>query len=752
MRIVSIGGGPAGLYFGILMKQVDPSHEVVVYERNRAGDTFGFGVVFSDATLDKLEAADPPTYARITESFAHWDDIDIHYQGQVITSTGHGFSGLSRKTLLDILAARATELGVDIRYETEVTDVEEVRAEADLVLGADGVNSRVRDAYAEHFGPQVEMRPNRFIWLGTTYPFGAFTFYFKANEHGMFRVHAYRYEEGKSTFIVECTEQTWRNAKLDEATEDDSVAYCEALFADELAGHRLVKNRSIWRQFPTIRCRRWSYENVVLMGDAVHTAHFSIGSGTKLAMEDAIALRDAIAAQDSLPEALRAFEAEHRGPVESTQRAAQVSLEWFENTERYMHLAPEQFAFSLLTRSLRITHDNLQVRDPKLVARIDQWFHDKESAKLGVAPRRPAPPPMFNRYRLREMELDNRIVVSPMCQYSAEDGTVNDWHLVHLGSRAIGGAGLIMAEMTDVSRDGRITPGCAGMYKPEHVPAWRRITDFVHRYSAAKIGLQLGHAGRKGATDLLWKGPDIPLPEDQQWPLIAPSPIPYKPDLPVPSEVTEEDMDRIEQDYLGAAEMALEAGFDMLELHCAHGYLLATFISPLTNERTDAHGGPIENRMRFPLRIFRSLREVWPDDKPMSVRISATDWHPEGITEADTLAAAKMLVAAGADIIDVSTGQTDPREKPQYGRLFQTPYAERIRFELDAPVMTVGGISSYGDANSILAAGRADLCVIARAHLFDPYWTRHAAYEQGHPQKWPPQYTAVGGRYTFRFK
>lgn len=751
MRIVSIGGGPAGLYFSLLMKRADPSHEVIVYERNRRGDTFGFGVVFSDATLDKLEAADPETYRRISQAFAHWDDIDVFFKEQVLRSTGHGFCGMSRHTLLDILAERAIELGVQVHFETEITDYEGLCNSADLVLAADGVNSQVRAQYAEQFEPQVDLRPNRFIWLGTTFPYDAFTFYFKENTHGMFRVHAYRYEEGHSTFIVECTEDTWRKAGLDQTDEDQSVAYCEALFAEELQGHRLIKNRSIWRQFPNISVKHWAHQNLILMGDAVHTAHFSIGSGTKLAMEDAIALRDALIAKGTVKEALADYEALHKPEVESLQRAAQVSLEWFENTERYMHLEPEQFTFSLLTRSLRITHDNLKVRDPELMERIDTWFHKKSADALGQAPAEAVPPPMFNPLRLRGMQLDNRIVVSPMCMYSAKDGTVGDWHLVHLGSRAIGGAGLVIAEMTDVSRDGRISPGCAGMYKPDHVAAWKRITDFIHTHSPAKVGLQLGHAGRKGATEVLWRGMDRPLPETQAWPLIAASAIPYKEGSAVPSAMTPEDMDRVEEDFAGAAELAIEAEFDLLELHCAHGYLLASFISPLTNQRTDEYGGSIENRMRFPLRVFKAVREVWPEDRPMSVRVSATDWHPEGITPQDMLAACRMLVEAGADILDVSTGQTDPAEQPEYGRLFQTPFSERIRLELGVPTMSVGAISSYSDANSILAAGRADLCVLARAHLFDPYWTHHAAYEQDVPQPWPPQYAAIN-RYNFRFK
>ncbi len=752
MRIVCIGGGPAGLYFGILMKKADPDNEVVVFERNRADDTFGFGVVFSDATMDNLAAADPETYQAITGSFAHWDDIDIHFKGQVLTSTGHGFSGMSRKELLRILQKRCQELGVDLRFETDVEDIAPW-LDADLVIAADGVNSGIRERYAEHFEPDLDWRPNRFVWLGTTFPFGAFTFYFRESAHGLFRVHAYRYAKDSSTFIVECTEEGWKKAGLDKASEDETVAYCEELFKTELAGHRLLKNRSVWRSFPTVKNAHWHHRNIVLLGDAVHTAHFSIGSGTKLAMEDAIALRDALATHDSVEAALGAYEEERRPAVESIQRAAQVSLEWFENTERYMDLEPIQFAFSLLTRSMRVTHENLEMRDPAFVARVNEWVAEKAKQQTGLRlhlERGRNPPPMFTPFRLRELLLENRVVVSPMCQYSAEDGTINDWHLVHLGSRALGGAGLVMGEMTDVSREGRITPGCAGMYKPEHVEAWRRVVDFVHGQSPAKIGMQLAHAGRKGSTKRMWEGIDEPLPSGN-WPLMAPSPIPYFEHSQVPKPMDRADMDQVRDDFVRAAQMAEEAGFDLLELHFAHGYLLGTFISPLTNTRNDEYGGSLDNRMRYPLEIFDAVRKAWPANKPMSVRISATDWAPGGLSLEDLIEAARMLEEHGLDILDVSAGQTVPYAKPRYGRLFQTPFSELVRLETGIPTMTVGNIQSYADANSIIAAGRADLCVLARAHLYDPYWTRHAANEQGYEVEWPDQYKTVQ-RYTPRFR
>lgn len=742
MKVVSIGGGPAGLYASILMKRRNPDREITVFERNRRADTFGFGVVFSDATLGVLEEADAPSYAKIIESFAHWDDIDVHFKGEIVRSTGHGFAGCSRQQLLDILADRAIELGVDVRFETDITDFDAVKKDADLVLGADGVNSAIRDKWADVFQPRIDWRPNRFVWLGTTFPFDAFTFYFEENEHGMFRVHAYRFEEGRSTFIVECTEDTWKKAGLDQVTEQETVDYMSKLFAKQLDGHPLLVNRSIWRSFPTITCDNWAADNVVLMGDAVHTAHFSIGSGTKLAMDDAIALADAIDEHDDVKEALATYEASRRPDVESLQRAAQVSLEWFENTERYMDLEPLQFTFSLLTRSLRVTHENLRVRDPELVKKVDDWF----AKSAGVESR----PPMFTPYKLRDLELSNRVVVSPMCMYSADDGTIDDWHLVHLGSRAMGGAALVMTEMTDVSADGRITPGCAGMYQPQHVPAWKRVTDFVHRHTGAKIGLQLAHAGRKGSTKLLWEGYDQPL-DDGNWPLIAPSAIPYSEGSQVPKAMDRGDMDRVKADFVRSAEMAVEAGFDIVELHLAHGYLLGTFLSPLTNQREDEYGGSVDNRLRFPLEVLAAVREVWPDERPISARISATDWAPGGTSDEDLIAIAKALNAGGADIIDVSTGQTVPHQKPRYGRLYQTPFAERIRLETGIPVMTVGGISSFTDVNSVLAAGRADLCVLARAHLYDPYWTRHAADEQDYDLRWPNQYVTMQ-RYNFRFK
>ncbi|MGZ5970266.1 MAG: bifunctional salicylyl-CoA 5-hydroxylase/oxidoreductase [Polyangiales bacterium] len=760
MRVVSIGGGPAALYFAILLKKADPSHEITVLERNKPDDTFGFGVVFSDATMGNLREADRESHDAIQASFYHWDAIDTHAPRlapesgeEVLTSIGHGFAGLSRRRLLQILQERSLSLGVKIQFQTEVLDAEPF-LDADLVLAADGVNSGMRTRFEAAFEPHVDARPNRFVWLGTTRPFPAFTFYFDESEHGLFRVHAYQYAKEPehaggpiSTFIVECTEETWKRAGLDKADEAATIAYCEKLFAKKLQGHRLLANRSMWRSFPTVRNRHWSAKlpkggHVVLMGDAAHTAHFSIGSGTKLAMEDSIALCDAIVREKSVDAALARYEEARRPAVDAVQRAAAVSLRWFEETERYFKkMEPVQFAFSMLTRSLRIHHANLKVRDPEFVAKVDHWFAARAQKQTGLEVK-PSTPPMFTPFKLRELVIPNRVVMSPMCMYSAEEGIPDDFHLVHYGSRAMGGVGLLMTEMTDVSREGRITPRCAGIWSPEHVQAWKRIVDYVHGHTPAKFGMQIAHAGRKGSTKLMWEGIDQPLP-DGNWPLLSASAIPYFPHSQIPKAMDRADMDEVRDQFVRAARHADEAGFDLLEIHFAHGYLLATFLSPLTNRRTDEYGGSIENRMRFPLEVFAAARKAWPAHKPMSVRVSATDWIDGGVSDEDTIRIARALKEAGCDVIDVSTGGTTPASKPTYGRLYQTPFSDLVRNEVDIATMTVGNVSSWADANAILAAGRADLVVLARGHLFDPYWTRHAAYEQGFDLPWPPQYAAA---------
>jgi len=780
MRITCVGAGPGGLYFAVLMKKADPRHQVRVVERNRPDDTFGFGVVFSDATMAGIADADSEAYQGIAQHLVHWDDIEVHCRGERITSTGHGFSGMSRHTLLRVLQEQACAAGVELLFEREVSTLEEWR-DADVLVAGDGSNSAVRQLLRDRISTTVDLRPNRFVWLGTTKPFPAFTFYFKYDAHGLWRVHAYQYGPDRSTFIVECREETWKSAGMDRSSEQETAAFLERLFAEELAGHSLITNRSIWRRFPTVRTAPWWSDNTVLLGDAAHTAHFSVGSGTRMAMEDAVALRDALVADADVPAALRAYEASRRPQVESLQRAAQASLQWFEDTERYMSLAPVQFVFSLLTRSLRITHEDLRARDPQFLARVDEYVADQAQLQIaglkpvatsdtgatsrqevaqgvqkvaqGFSPAVSVPPPMFTPFRLRDLVLPNRVVVSPMCQYVADDGLIGDWHLVHLGSRAIGGAGLVMAEMTDVSRDARISPWCAGLYRPEHAFAWKRIVDFVHRETPAAIGIQLGHAGRKGATQQLWVADNEPLPDpDERWPLVSASAIPFFPDRsPVPREMTRADMDGAVADYANAAALAQEAGFDLLEIHMAHGYLLASFISPLTNTRADEYGGPLENRMRFPLEVFAACRSVWPAAKPMSVRISAVDWAPGGMEPDDAVAVAQMLKDHGCDVVDVSAGQTVFDQRPVYGRLFQTPFADRIRHDVGMATMAVGNISSYMDVNTIIAAGRADLCLLARAHIFDPYWTRHAAWMLGYPLPWPGPYKSVE-RYTPRFE
>jgi len=760
MKIVCLGGGPAGLYLAILMKKADSTNRITVIERNRPSDTFGFGVVFSDKTLSGLRNEDAESHDAIENSFYHWDNIDIFYLDHVVRSCGHGFAGLGRHDLLRILQQRAIELGVEIVFEREIQsgDVDSY-LDADLVVGSDGLNSVVRARFADTFAPQIDYRPNRFVWLGSTQPLPAFTFYFDENEHGLWRVHSYRYTqsapdgEPQSTFIVECTAETFLRSGLDSADEAATVAYCEKLFAPRLAGHKLCKNRSMWRNFPTVRCGKWSHNNVVLLGDAVHTAHYSVGSGTKLAMEDAIALSKALkAGRRDIREALAEYEQERRPAVESLQRTAQTSLEWFEHSERFIETEPWQFGFSLLTRSLRLTHENLRQRDPNFIAEVNDHVAAQAERQTGIkVPRHPSPPPMFTPLRIRELLLPNRIAVSPMCQYSAEDGLPNDWHMVHLGSRAIGGAGLVFTEMTDVCREGRISPGCAGMYKPEHMPAWRRIVDFVHRQSEAKIAVQLAHAGRKAATRVPWLGEDKPLPESESWPIVGPSPIPWNEHSQIPREMSRQDLDSVVADFVAATELSEEAGFDLLELHMAHGYLLSSFVSPLSNLRQDEYGGSLANRMRFPLEVFAAVRAVWPEEKPISVRISAHDWAPGGMLPGDAVAVARMLKAAGVDIVDVSSGGTAVEGRPVYGRLYQTPFAEEIRLGVGIATMAVGNISSYADVNSIIAAGRADLALLARAHLFDPYWTRHAAAEQGHSMKWPDPYQAVAS-YRGRFR
>ena len=751
MKIVSIGGGPASLYFSVLAKKAHPDWDIKIIERAPPDVTWGFGVVFSDETMAGFYDADPETNKQITDSFVHWDDIDIHYGGQVITSAGHGFAGMQRLKLLQILEARAKSLGVEVQHDTDVTSLEPY-ADADLILASDGINSFIRTQYAEAFQADIVMRPNKFIWLGTSRKFDAFTFFFEENNHGLWRAHCYSYAPGLSTFIVECTNETWARAGLDKATEADSIAMCERIFAKHLDGHRLTGNNSIWRNFPRVRNGRYYHKNIVLVGDALHSAHFSIGSGTKLAMEDGIALAKALNENPRIEDALAAYQTDREPAVDSLQRAAQISMEWFEQTERYFgRLEPMQFAYALLTRSLRINHNNLKLRDPAFVTRAERWFAEQacRAADRPLAPDAPTPPPLFTPFKMRGLVLENRVVVSPMCMYSATDGAVNDFHLVHLGSRAMGGAGLVCTEATGISAEGRITPGCAGIYSDDHVAAWRRINDFIHGQTPAKTCLQLSHSGRKGSTKLSWEGIDRPL-DQGNWEVMAPSPVPYADYCHTPREMTRADMDTVLGQYEAATRRAEAAGFDMLEIHMAHGYLLSTFLSPLTNRRTDDYGGTIDNRMRFPLEVFRRVRAAWPADKPISVRVSATDWKDGGFSIADGKTLLEALGKLGCDIVDVSAGQVVSDQKPVYGRLFQLPFSTQLRIETGMATMSVGNIQSFGDASAIIAGGRADLCVIARMHLADPYWARHAAYEYDWPMTWPMQYEAVH-KYTPRW-
>ena len=743
MDVAVLGGGPAGLYFAISMKLRDSSHRITVIERNRPDDTFGWGVVLSDETLDNLAANDPVSAAAIREHFAYWDDIAVVHKGVRTLSTGHGFCGIGRKQLLLLLQARALELGVEIRFETEAEPTQAYMDKYDLVVAADGLNSRTRTEFADHFQPNIDVRKCKFVWLGTHQKFDdAFTFIFEKTEHGWVWAHAYQFDADTATFIVECTEDTWAAFGFGEMTKEESIATCERIFAKHLGGHSLMSNAahvrgSAWINFPRVLCERWSYQNVALLGDAAATAHFSIGSGSKLAMESAVALADYIHSEPTLAAAFQKYEDARRVEVLRLQSAARNSMEWFEEVERYLDLDPVQFNYSLLTRSQRISHENLRLRDRAWLDSAETWF--QQQAGAGNVRRAP----MFAPLNLRGMTLQNRIVVSPMAQYKAVDGCPTDWHFVHYAERAKGGAGLVFVEMTCVSPEGRITPGCPGLYAPEHEVAWKRLVDFVHAETSAKICAQLGHSGSKGSTQIGWEEMDAPLPADN-WPLLAASAVPWSERNAVPKSMDRADMDRVRDQFVAAAEMANRAGFDMVEIHAAHGYLLSSFISPLTNRREDEYGGSLENRMRYPLEVFRAVRAVWPDEKPISVRISANDWvGDEGVTPEEAVQIAEILKAAGVDICDVSAGQTSVRAKPVYGRMFQTPFSDRIRNETGMATMTVGNIYEPDHANSILMAGRADLVCLARPHLADPYWTLHAAATLGDKQtEWPKPYLA----------
>jgi anthraniloyl-CoA monooxygenase len=741
MRIACLGGGPAGLYFSILAKKENPSWDITVFERNRPTDTFGWGIVFSDKTMDGFRNVDPETHAEITRSFRHWDDIDVFFKGDRIASGGHGFCGIARIKLLNIMQKRASRLGVKLVYKVEITDPDDYASQYDLVIASDGASSITRCKYEHIFKPNIQARRNRFVWLGSRRKLDAFTFDFRETEWGWFNLHAYRFDKEWSTFIVETPEKNWLAAGMDKMEQKESIALCEKIFAERLEGNPLVSNArhlrgsAIWLKFNRVLCEKWFHKNIVLIGDAAHTAHFSIGSGTKLAMEDAIALARVLSTHDgNVEDALRRYQEEREIEALRLQSAARNRMEWFEEVERYVHQEPEQFAYGLLTGSQRVGHASLKLRDSDYVQRVETWF----ARRCGIS--KPLPP-MFAPITVRKLTLKNRVIVSPMATYMAEEGVPNDFHLVHLASRAMGGAAMVGTEMTCVSPDARITPGCPGMWNDAQQTAWARIVDFVHNNTDTRIAMQLGHSGRKGSTRRGWDAIDQPL-EEGNWPLVSASSLPYIEGLSqYPREATRADMCRITMDFVNATRRAAEAGFDWLEFHCAHGYLMSSFISPLTNRRLDEYGGSLQNRCRFPVEVFKAMRAIWPKERPMSVRISANDWVPGGLMPEDAAEVARFFKEAGADVIDCSSGQVSKAEKPVYGRMFQVPFADRIRNEVGIPTIAVGNIFEGDHVNTIIASGRADLCAIARPHLADPAWTLHEAAKQGFTEiDWPKQY------------
>lgn len=747
LKIVCLGGGPASLYFSLLMKKANPGHDITVFERGPRNATWGFGVVFSDDTLRGFMEADAPSYKRIVEQFAYWDRIETRIHGARVISGGHGFCGLSRLKLLNALHDRCDELGVNLRFNTDITDLAQLDMEGhDLVVAGDGITSMLRNAYEAEFGTAMDWRPNRFCWLATTVPLDNFTFIFRANEHGWWWVHGYRYEQGMSTWIVECSSQTWLNAGMDTFSEQDTRAYIEEVFREDLQGHPIITNRSLWREFPVVRNAKLYHGNIVLLGDAGRSAHFSIGSGTKLAMEDAITLADSFRRHGNrVDAALNAYQEVRQPEADRLQRTAVTSLRWFENVDCYAQQDPVQFTFNMMVRSKRVTYDNLRLRDPQFIRSVDRWFaaHTRTLTGFDDIDSENPVAPMFQPFRIGQLRVANRVQLSAMCQYCAVDGLPGDWHFVHYGARAVGGVGIVNTEMLCTSADGRITPGCAGLWNAEQTEQWRRICAFIHAHSKAKVCAQVGHAGRKGATCIPWQGGiDQPLPENA-WEIIAPSALPYLEHGRVPREMSGEEMDQVEADFVNATVNAVTAGFDMLELHMAHGYLLSSFISPYTNRRRDEYGGDINNRARYPLRILRAVRRVWPSERPVSARISATDWISDGLSEQDLLVFVRLLKENGADVINVSTGQVVSQEQPVYGRMYQAPFADRVRNEAGIPTIVAGNITSADQVNTLVAAGRTDLVALARPIMNEPQFVLNAAARYGHKdQFWPEQYGA----------
>ncbi len=743
MKIICLGGGPSGLYLAISMKLKDPNHEVHVCERNRPGDTFGWGVVFSDQTLENLYKNDPVSAETVKNEFIHWDLIDCYVNGEVERSDGHGFIGLGRKRMLEVLYDRAKELGVELHFEQEfeVADLNTRFADADLIVAADGLNSKIRNTYAKAFKTSIETRKNHFVWLGTKQKFrDAFTFIFEKTEHGWIWVHAYQFDDETSTFIVECNPDVYEAFGFEHMTHEESAETCRKVFEKYLDGHDLLTNSahirgSAWIHFPQVFCRNWVLDDrIVLIGDAAHTAHFSIGSGTKLGLEDAISLANHLDKDATLKEALQAYQKERELEVLRLQNAAINAMTWFENVPRYAEAFDlKQFNYSMLTRSERVSHENLRLRDKAWLDGLEKHLASKALGK----PSETAIPPMFLPYQLGKLTLQNRVVVPPLATYSATEGVPGDWHLAHYGALAKGGAGLVITEMTHISPESRLTKGCAGLWNDEQEAAWKRIVDFTHANTQAKIAAQIGHGGAKGAVYCPWENDNPmqhkPLPATEAWPLVSASAIAYSADSQVPEAATPAQMESLKAQFVEATQRAARAGFDAIELHAAHGHLLSAFITPLLNNRNDEYGGSLVNRLRYPLEVFAAVREVWPAEKPISVRISAHDWMgDEGITEADSVIIAKAFKDAGADIIHVSSGEVSPDQKPRPGRMFQTPLSDTIRNELNVPTIAVGNIYEVDHVNSIVAAGRADLVALGRPHLADPNWTLRAAAQEGY--------------------